>query len=31
MVDDKTGGHFDSEVREGAQQAEEHLGDQSGN
>jgi hypothetical protein len=30
MVDDKTGGQFDSEVQEGEQQVEEHLGDQSG-
>ena len=27
MVDDKTGGHFGSEVQEGEQQAEQHLGD----
>jgi hypothetical protein len=27
MVDDKTGGHFDSEVQEGEQQAEEHASD----
>jgi hypothetical protein len=27
MVDDKTGGHFDSEVQEGEQQVEQHLGD----
>ena len=31
MVDDKTGGHFDSEVQEGEKQAEGFLGDQSGN
>ena len=31
MVDDKTGGHFDSEVQEGEHDAEGSLGDQSGN
>jgi hypothetical protein len=29
-VDDKTGGHFDSEVQQGEQSIEGDLGDQSG-
>ncbi len=31
MVDDKTGGHFDSEVQQGEQTFEGDLGGQSGN
>jgi hypothetical protein len=31
MVDDKTGGHFDSEVQQGEQTIEGDLGGQSGN
>ena len=31
MVDDKTGGHFDSEVQQGEQTLEGDLGGQSGN
>ena len=31
MVDDKTGGHFDSEVQHGEQSAEGDFGGQSGN
>jgi hypothetical protein len=31
MVDDKTGGHFDSEVQQGEQSIEGDLGGQSGN
>jgi len=31
IVDDKTGGHFDSEVQQAEQTIEGDLGDQSGN
>ena len=31
MVDDKTGGHFDSEVQQGEQAIEGDFGGQSGN
>ena len=31
MVDDKTGGHFDSEVQQGEQSVEGDFGGQSGN
>jgi hypothetical protein len=31
LVDDKTGGHFDSEVQQGEQAVEGDLGGQSGN